>query len=1181
MSHRRWCRPGTHPSVPDGDQRRISSGKAPAAPLPTLGDMIRPATAPAVAFGVLGPVTAATALGPVALKGPRHRAVLALLLIAHGRVVPVDRLVGDLWQTPPDGAVAAIRTFVSDLRRALEPERSPRQPARLLVTTPPGYALRAAPDAVDAWRFETAVGEGGRLLAARTAGPALACLEDALALWRGPAYAEWTGEFWARAEINRLEELRLLAVERRAEALLALGRAAEAASDLAAHAERQPLREDAWHLLATARYRAGSQGEALAALRRVRRILATELGVDPGPRLRQLEADILAQAPHLSPPTVEFPAPPARPAPPAAPAGPGVPAPPAPPAPAPRTGAVAGTDGQRPFVGRGGELALLERAAEAVARRGGPALALLSGDPGAGKTALAEALTQRLAAGGWATAWGRGPEYEGAPVAWSWVQIIDALTGPEPGSAGPHSPAPAGAGTARPRSDPADAAAAPTGGVAPRADEDPAVARFRLRRAVVARLAAVAARGPVLLIVDDLHRADDGTLDLLTALVAEPGSAAGPVLIVGTYRATEITPELTAALARVARTEPVRVYLGGLSEDATGELARAVAGPAVDPAAASLIHRRSGGNPFFIRELARLLAAEGNAALRQVPAGVRDVIRHRLARLPDPAQTVLRQAAVIGRDIDPDVLTALAGDGAGVLDALDSALRAGFLTEQGPDGRPRFTHILVRDTLYGDLSALRRARWHAAAAEAIERLYPHDVTALAHHFSLAASRATASRAARYARAAAEQAEDRFNPHEAARLWRQAVDAHDRTGDGDARERLAAVMGLGRALAVTGHLNEARRHRAEAVTAAERLDDPALTASVITAFDVPASWTRNDDERLSRQIVEAAGRTLAALPGDRTPQRSRLLSALALELRGTTTDRGRLAAGEAEAIARRSGNPGLLAFALNARFMHTFQRTGLAGERARIGAELVDLAASHELVTFEVLGHLILLQARCALADFAAADAHAEAVDRLAERYDLPLVGVFTQWYAGLRLAVEGRPAEAELAYRAAQVRLAGSAMPGVEEGLLPLALLSLRLHAPGTPGAARIDAPGPGYAPGDPAEWEGWHWGPDEPWIRPLVLLSAGRRADAAAALLSLPPSPHDLLREARLCLTARAALALGDRATMARVYTELLPAAGELAGAGTGVLSLGPVAAHLDDLAIALARPDEVADRQ
>ncbi|WP_348639693.1 AAA family ATPase, partial [Micromonospora sp. MH33] len=626
-------------------------------------------------------------------------------------------------------------------------------------------------------------------------------------------------------------------------------------------------------------------------------------------------------------------------------------------------------------------------------------------------------LADRLAATGWTCAVGRVPEYEGAPAAWPWTQLAAAL----PDAAEPEEPAVAGGSVAG-----GPYGAPVPGGVSggslgdapvdvPVANE-PAVARYRLRRIAVTRLGAAARHGPVLLVLDDLHRADEDTLDLLTALFTGPEPVTGPVLAVGTYRATGITPSLTGALARLARTEPVRVYLGGLAEAETADLVRAVAGPA-DGDTVRVLHRRSGGNPFFARELARLLAVEGAAALDTVPAGVRDVIRHRLAQLPESTRTVLRQAAVLGRDLDADVLAALAGEEA-MLDAVDRAAQAGFLT---PDGT-RFGHILVRDTLYADLSAPRRARWHAAAGAALERLRPDDVAALAHHFGQAPGPDAATRAARYAAAAAERAERRSHPHEAARLWQQAVAAHDRAGGNDVRARLAAVIGWGRNLAVTGHLDRTRGLRAEAVAAVERLADPGLTADVLAAFDVPAVWTRNDDEELSRRIVAAAEAALAALPAGQAVRRGRLLCTLALELRGETGDRGRRAAAEAEGIARRLGDPALLAFALNARFMHSFDRAGRAPERARVGAELVDLAARHGLVTFEVLGHLIALQAHCAHADLAAADAHAAAADRLAARYELPLVGVFTAWYAALRLAVAGHRAEAEAAYRAAAVR---------------------------------------------------------------------------------------------------------------------------------------------------------------
>jgi DNA-binding SARP family transcriptional activator len=963
-----------------------------------------------VTFGVLGPLTAADDRGPVDLKGPRHRAVLARLLVARGRVVPVDQLIDDLWDEAPAGALGALQTFVGALRKALEPDRPKRTPSRLLVTAPPGYAVHADTDAA---RFEAAVVEAARL----PARDALDRLDAALALWRGPAYAEFAAEPWARGEITRLDELRLLAVERRAEAALATGQAAESVPALEAHVREHPLAEDGWRLLALALYRAGRQGDALATLRRARAVLRTELGVDPGERLRQLEADVLAQAPHLT----------AHPTP------------------------------EQPFVGRAAELAVLLAAATAAAAR--PHLALVAGEAGAGKTALVTALTRRLAATGWTVVWGASPELPGAPVSWPW----------------------------------------------PVAEPVP----HRRHEAARAHLATIA---PAVVVLDDLHWADEDTLALLTALATQ----GGPVLLVGTYRSTEVGPLLTEALGRLARTEPTRVQLGGLTEQEVAEMVAALAVPA--PAAD--IHARSGGNPFFVRELTRLWSAEGDAALHTVPPGVRDVLRHRLSRLPDAVQAHLRLASVLGQDVELAVLIAVAGDEQAVLDSVEAAVAGGFVVE--PDAtRLRFTHALVRETLYDGIARARRTRWHAAAAEALADLRPADVAAIAHHLLLAEDQAPADRVAHYATAAAELAEARSAPHEAARWWQAAVDAHT-----EVRARLTAVMGLVRALAVTGSLGRARAERAAAADAAEAIGDPVLTADVLGAFDVPAIWTTNDDDALSARLVAAARRTLAALPVRCEEARARLLITIAMERRGT----GGREAEQAEAYARRVGDPMLLAYALNGRYMQTFHRAGLAAERARLGAELVELAGRHDgMVAFAVLGHLILVQSHAALADLAAADRHAAAADELAERHDLPLVGVFTEWYAALRLAITGRPAAA--AYRAAAVRLADAGMPGVERGLLPLALLSI------------------GHPPADA------DWGPYAPWTT----------QDGP-----IPDSPRDLLFEVRTCLHARRAVAAGDRATMKRLYEELLPAAHELA-AGSGLVSLGPNARYLAELAAAL----------
>ncbi|MEV1175903.1 hypothetical protein [Nonomuraea sp. NPDC049784] len=314
-----------------------------------------------------------------------------------------------------------------------------------------------------------------------------------------------------------------------------------------------------------------------------------------------------------------------------------------------------------------------------------------------------------------------------------------------------------------------------------------------------------------------------------------------------------------------------------------------------------------------------------------------------------------------------------------------------------------------------------------------------------------------------------------------------------------------------------------------------------------------------------------------------------MATIGLESRGTDSPRGPQAAREAERLARRLDDPRLLAFALNAVFMQTFHRAGLAVHRDAIGAELVALSARHGLATYEVLGHLIRLQARCALADFPGADAHACAADRLAERYELPLVGVFTQWYRALRLDATGQAPveEVESAYRAAAARLDGAGMPGLELGLLPLALLclSLRGHAQPAPpprvASADEGTGSPRVALADEAADisrvaladEGAGFGPYEPWARPVVLLAQGRRDEAVAKLRHVPDPPRDLLLEAMWCLVARAAVAVGDREAMERAHAALAPAAAELAGAGSGLLTLGPVSHYLDDLAAALRR--------
>lgn len=360
---------------------------------------------PTVRFAVLGPVEAENEHGPINLGGHRHRAVLARLLIARGQVVPVGWLIDDLWSDAPEGALGAVQTFVGALRKALEPDRERRTPARLLVTVPPGYALRTGTDMVDAWRFEDGVTRSAQLLTDGMAGAARTLLEELLGLWRGPAYAEFADQDWARAEAARLAELRLVAVGRRAEAALALGAAADAVADLELLVEAHPHREEGWRLLSLALYRSGRQGDALATLRKAREVLLGELGIDPGADLRQLETDILSQAAHLVLPRESVMS-----------AGQ---------SPEPRA---VGTLAEDHFVGRAAELTALQAAAASAGASGRPRLALVSGVAGAGKTALARKLTGVLESAGWITAWVASPEIPGTPSARPLSALLDTLS---------------------------------------------------------------------------------------------------------------------------------------------------------------------------------------------------------------------------------------------------------------------------------------------------------------------------------------------------------------------------------------------------------------------------------------------------------------------------------------------------------------------------------------------------------------------------------------------------------------------------------------------------------------------------------------------------------------------------------------------------------------------------------
>src|SRR5215469_15320155 len=252
------------------------------------------------AFGVLGPLQVLRAGRAVPLGGPRQRAVLALLLVEVNRVVSMDRLAEDLWGgDPPEGWVSTVKTYVFHLRRALEPDRARGGAGGVLVTIGRGYLLRAGPEQVDAARFEDGFTAGRAALEAGRHAEAAQTLRQALGLWRGPVLADLADYAFTRPETARLEELRMAAVEARIDADLGLGRHDALTGELERLVGEHPLRERLHAQLMLALYRCGRQADALAAYRRVRDLLADELGIDPGEPLERLHAAVLAHDPVL------------------------------------------------------------------------------------------------------------------------------------------------------------------------------------------------------------------------------------------------------------------------------------------------------------------------------------------------------------------------------------------------------------------------------------------------------------------------------------------------------------------------------------------------------------------------------------------------------------------------------------------------------------------------------------------------------------------------------------------------------------------------------------------------------------------------------------------------------------------------------------------------------------------
>lgn len=805
-------------------------------------------------------------------------------------------------------------------------------------------------------------------------------------------------------------------------------------------------------------------------------------------------------------------------------------------------------------MGRARELADLESVLEETSRGLGT-LVLVAGEPGIGKTRLM-AETARLATGrGLRVVTGRCWEEGGAPPYWPWIQVVRGLGGDLERLATPSTH-----GGARPSAVVAEGE------------------RLRLFDVVARLLGSAAAEAPLLITLDDIHAADEPTLLMLRFLgEALSGSA---VLLMASYR--DAVPQVRAQgdtfaeLARVGRLIPLR----GLTAADLGDYVETVTGIRPPAEEALRLLEITGGNPFFVGEVVRLMAGgditlsldvTGRDPLLQVPEEVRGLIRRRLATLPSEAVTLLRVAAVLGREFDVHLLSRTSRlTPARLLGLLGDAAAAGLIAE-APVGALRyaFTHELVRETLYDDLPPARRLRLHREAGRLLATVHHDDpdphLSEIARHLYLAAPLGDPAEAVEHLVRAGRRAGALFAYEEATPHFRHALELLPQL-DGDTSQlHRELLLLLGDAQWRAGDGTGARATFERAIELARRVGEHEVLAHAalgyVTALGGFLLYARFEVGGTSVGLLEEA---IAGLPAGDSPLRARLLAHLALEMwsADVAVDRRVAVSEQAIAMARRLGDSEALVTALHSRHW-VLTTPGRTLERLAHTEEMLRVAKETAGLTIEFLARNARFHCFLELSDRRGMDAESRAMTELADRLHQPFYRWHTVCLQTLRATLDGRFEAAE--------RLAREAL---ELGRLRQSEYATYVFRYAQLFAIRWAQGRLGELWGDIADH-----GERFPWIpRWRDVLAAAELGDRAAARRELDRArdlaslPRDGLWTLHLCGLADACVLVGDRGLAQQLYDLLLPLADDNAVSYTQQ-PFGPVAYRLGRLAALLGR--------